>query len=88
MQKEGTSSFCYEQALLKSTDFEKKLLQYNAIYLEKMETGKHVYEAIVKGTVVEEALPKKYRNALKIFRKSSKTIETNLMTKKRKSGSE
>jgi hypothetical protein len=35
-----------------------------------METGKHVYEAIVKGTVVKEALPKKYRNALKMYRKS------------------
>jgi hypothetical protein len=70
MQEEGPSSSCYEQSLSKSTDFEKKLLQYNAIYLDKMETGKHVYEAIVKGTVVKEALPKKYRNALKIYLKS------------------
>ena len=58
-----------------SANFKEERLQYNTIYLDKMETGKHVYEAIVKGTVIEEALPKKFKEALKIYRKSSRTID-------------
>ena len=77
MQEKGTS--CYEQSPSKSsipTDIEDEILQYNAIYLKKMEIGKHVYEAIINGTCIEEALPKKYRQAHKFYRKR------NLMVKK------
>ena len=77
MQEKSTS--CYEQSPSKSsipTDIEDEIVQYNAIYLKKMEIGKHVYEAIINGTCIEEALPKKYRQAHKFYRKR------NLMAKK------
>lgn len=77
---EGASPSCYEQSFqtTKSSipaDFDEELLQYNTIYLEKMERGKKIHEALIKGIVIEDALPKQFREALEIYRKSYRPID-------------
>ena len=62
-------------------DLRKELLKNNQIYLEKVQMGKRIHETIVNGPYIEEALPKKYKETLKIYRKSNKI---NLMKRKRK----
>ena len=71
----GASPSCYEQSFpnIRShipINFDEELLQYNAIYLQKIDMGKKIHDALIKGTVIEDALPKHIREALYIFRKS------------------
>ena len=74
----GAPASCYEQSFPNTsipTNFDEELLQYNAIYLEKIDRGKKIHEALIKGTIIEDALPKQYREALNIFCKSRMSID-------------
>ena len=78
--EEDASPSCYEQSFPNTrtsipVNFEEELLQYNKIYLEKKETGRKIHEALVKGIVIEDALPKQFREALEIFRKSCSSMD-------------
>ena len=77
---EGASSSCYEQSFPNTrssipVNFDEELLQYNAIYLKKIDRGRKIHEALIKGTVIEDALPKQFREALDIFSKSRRSID-------------
>ena len=78
--EEGASPSCYEHSFQSArtsipVNLDEELLQYNAIYLEKMERGRQIHEALIKGLVIEDALPKQYRDALEIFSKSRGSID-------------
>ncbi len=46
-----------------------QLLEYNAVYLEKIEFGRKISKIIRKGVVYEETLPKEHLQALELYRK-------------------
>ena len=69
---EGASPSCYEQSFPNArssipADFDEELSQYNTIYLEKMERGRKIYEALIKGTVIEDALPNNSEKPWKFY---------------------
>ena len=74
---EGASSSCYEQSFPNTSiaTFDEEMLEYNKIYLDKIDMGKQIHEALIKGTVMEDALPKKCRESVDIFRKSFRPID-------------
>ena len=70
----GASPNCYEQSLPKIkkvlTSVSDQLEEINRYYLEKIEVGKQTHEGLLQGIVVEDALPRRYKDALDIYRKS------------------
>ena len=58
-------------------DLRQELLQYNNIYLEKLERGKSIYDILCEGCVMEDSLPTHHKQALEIYRKSRRHMEVN-----------
>ena len=76
----GAPASCYKEYFPNtsiSTNLEEELLRYNDIYTGKMEQGKQIYEILCKGKIMEDSLPKKYKEALDIFRNSRRSIDVN-----------
>ena len=47
----------------------------NKLYLQKIEIGRRAHGAIVRGIVVEAALPKEWKNCLVLFRKNQSPFD-------------
>ena len=56
-------------------ELRQELLQYNNIYLEKLERGKSIYDILCEGCIMEDSLPNHHKQALEIYRKSRRPME-------------
>ena len=77
-KEENASPLTYEQSFPSTskviTDLHDELTSYNELYLQKVDLGEKIDHELSAGTVVEDALPKTYVEALDLFRKGRKPI--------------